>query len=249
MGEPTIAGVPESESGMQALEEAPSSGNFWSQAPSPSNIQSSHSSVLDGLASALPIDQLQLKAGSFPCLSAPQLASALSAPQFWGSSSVDSSIQLPVGAVGIQAGAYGIQGSPQMPQVASLQMPWLTPWQSQSIPVTVAEPTALGKEGTEPEPTLKRGRDQTENGMSTDSMQPSKRLAVDKPETENAKMLVGGVAHKPNSKGECEGVKNQSQAGNANEGLDTESPNTSSHSSSPEAGSLRTSDPTNLSVV
>ena len=242
--------LPESAAGMQALEEAPSSGNFWNQAPSPSNIQSSQSSVLDGLASAsLPIDQLQLKAGSFPRLSAPQSASALSAPQFWGSSSVDSSIQLPLGAVGIQAGAYGIQGSPQMPQVASLQMPWLTPWHSQSVAVTVPEPTAQCKEGAEPEPTLKRGRDQKENGMPTESMQPSKRLAVDKPGAESAEMLVGGVAQEPNSNRECEGVKDHSQAGNANDGLDTDSPNTSSHSSSPEAGSLRASDPANLTVM
>ena len=238
------------EAGMQALEEVPSSGNFWSQAPSPSNIQSSQSSVLDGLASAsLPIDQLQLKAGSFPRLSAPQSASALSAPQFRVSSSVESSIQLPVGAVGIQAGAYGIQGSPQMPQVASLQMPWLAPWHNQNVPVTVAEPTPLCKEGTEPEPTLKRGRNQKENGMPTDAMQPSKRLAVDKPEAENAEKLVGHVAQGRNSERGCEGVKEQSQAGNTNDGLAMGSPNTSSHSSSPEAGSLRASDPADLRVM
>lgn len=235
---------------IQALEEAPSSGNFWSQVPSPSNIQSSHSSVLDGLASAsLPIDQLQLKAGSFPRLSAPQSTSALSAPQFWGSSSVDSSMQLPVGAVGIQAGAYGIQGSPQMPQVASLQMPWMMPWQSQSVPVTVAEPTLLCKEGTEPEATLKRGRDQKESGMPINTMQPSKRLAVDKPEAENAEKLAGVCAQEPNKKRGCEASKEQSQAGNTSDGLDMDSPNTSSHSSSPEAGALRALDPANLKVM
>ena len=237
------------EAGIQAVEEAPSSGNFWSQVPSSSNIQSSQSSVLDGLPSAsLPIDQLQLKAGSFPRLSAPQPTSALSAPQFWGSSSVDSSIQLPVGAVGIQAGAYGIQGSPQMPQVAPLQMPWLAPWPSQSVPVTVAEPTPLGKEGTVLEPTLKRGRDQQENGMPIDSMQPSKRLAVDKPEAEDTMKLVKGVAPEPNSQREVDGVKEHSQAGDRNDSLANDSPNTSSHSSSPEAGSLRAADPAKSKV-
>ena len=236
--------------GAQAREEAPSSGNFWSQVPSPSNIQSSQSSVLDGLASAsLPIDQLQLKAGSFPHLSAPQPASALSAPQFWGSSSVDSNIQLPVGAVGIQAGSYGIQGSPQMPQVASLQMPWLTPWLGQSVPVTVAEPMPLCKEGTVLEPTLKRARDQKENGMPIDSTHTSKRLAIDKPEAENTRKLVKGVAPEPDCQRECVGVKDHSQAGDRNDGLANDSPNTSSHSSSPEAGSLRASDPANLKVM
>ena len=238
------------EVGMQTLEEAPSSGNFWSQMPSPSNIQSSQSSVLDGLAAAsLPIDQLQLKAGSFPCLAAPQSTSARSAPQFWGSSSVDSNIQLPVGAVGIQAGAYGIQGSPQMPQVASLQMPWLPSWHSQGMPVTVAEPMSLCNEGTVLEPTLKRGRDQKENGMPTDSVKPSKRQAMEKPESENAEKLVRGVAQQPSSMRGPEGAKGQGQAGKASEGLETDSPNTSSHSSSPEAGALRAPDPVNLKVM
>lgn len=217
--------------------------------PSPSNIQSSQSSVLDGLASAsLPIDQLQLKAGSFPRLLAPHSASALSAPQFWGSSSVDSNMQLPVGAVGIQAGAYGIQGSPQMPQVASLQMPWLAPWHGQSIPVTVAEPVPMCKEPVV-EPTLKRGRDQKENGMPLESVQPSKRLAVERSEAENKEKLMGIAAQEPNSRRGSEGFKEQGLAGNANAGLDTDSPNTSSHSSSPEVGPLRGSDPASLKVM
>lgn len=232
------------EADMQALEEAPSSGNFWSQAPSPSNIQSSQSSVLDGLASAsLPIDQLQLKAGSFPRLAAPQAASALSAPQFWGSASVESNIQLPVGAVGIQAGAYGIQGSPQMPSVSPLQTPWLTSWHSQSVPLTVAEPAPLCNEG---EPTLKRTREQKANGMSSDSMRPSKRSAIDKPQPEKAEKSTESAAQEPNSKMPEARVKEPGQPG---DGLETDSPNTSSHSSSPEAGPLRASDPANSKVV
>ena len=232
--------------GLQALEEAPSSGHFWSQVPSPSNIQSSQSSVLDGLTSAsLPIDQLQLKAGSFPRLPAPQSASALSAPQFWGSASVESSIQLPVGAVGIQAGAYGIQGSPQMPPVSPVQMPWLTSWHSQSMPVTVAEPMPLCTEGMLSEATLKRSRDQKANGMSSDLMRPNKRLAIDKPQTEKPEKVLESASREPNSKMPGGRVKEQVQPGQASNGLDSDSPNTSSHSSSPEAVPVREADPAN----
>ncbi|KAL3150604.1 hypothetical protein ABBQ32_000411 [Trebouxia sp. C0010 RCD-2024] len=236
--------------GSCALEEAPSSGNFWSQVPSPSNIQSSQSSVLDGLTSAsLPIDQLQLKAGSFPRLPALQSAPALSAPQFWGSASVESNIQLPVGAVGIQAGAYGIQGSPQMPPVSPLQMPWLTSWHSQSVPVTVAQPASLCKEGMPSEVTLKRGRDQKANGMSSDSTRPSKRMTLDKSQPEKLERATESTAHEPNSKLPEARVKEQVQPGQPSSGLDTESPNTSSHSSSPEAGPLRAAGPANFKVM
>lgn len=240
----------EGAAGLQALEEAPSSGNFWSQVPSPSNIQSSQSSVLDGLTSAsLPIDQLQLKAGSFPRLPALQSAPALSAPQFWGSASVESNIQLPVGAVGIQAGAYGIQGSPQMPPVSPLQMPWLTSWHSQSVPVTVAQPASLCKEGMPSEVTLKRGRDQKANGMSSDSTRPSKRMTLDKSQPEKLERATESTAHEPNSKLPEARVKEQVQPGQPSSGLDTESPNTSSHSSSPEAGPLRAAGPANFKVM
>lgn len=99
------------------------------------------------------------------------------------------------------------------------------------------------------EPTLKRGRDQKENGMPLASMQPSKRLAVDKSEAENTEKLAGNVAQEPNSKRGSEGFKDQGLAGNANAGLETDSPNTSSHSSSPEVGSLRASDPASLKVM
>ena len=226
---------------MQGLEDAPSSGNFWSQVPSASNIQSSQSSVLDGLGSAsLPIDQLQLKAGtSFPRLSAPQSTSALSAP-FWGSASVDSNIQLPVGAVGIQAGSYGIQSSPQLPQGGSLQMPWLTAW-SQSIPVTVAEPMPLSKEISTAEPPLKRSRDHSENGEPVDS-KPSKRAASDhKIQPDRVKHALGSSAAREPVKGMHETVNGQAESAKQgpSAGLDSDSPNTSSHSSSPEAGALR----------
>lgn len=206
--------------------------------------------MLDGLTSAaLPIDQLQLKAGSFPHLPAPQSASALSAPQFWASATVESNIQLPVGAVGIQAGAYGIQGSPQMPPVSPLQMPWLTSWHSQSVPVTVAEPVPLCKEGMPPEAALKRGRDQKANGMSSDSTRPSKRVALDKPQPEKPERVTESTAQEPNSKMLEARVKEQVQPSQPSNCVDTESPNTSSHSSSPEAGPLRAADPANFKVV
>lgn len=226
---------------MQALEEAPSSGNFWSQVPSPSNIQSSQSSVLEGLGSAsLPIDQLQLKAGSFPRLSAPQSTSALSAP-FWGSSSVDGNIQLPVGAVGIQAGSYGIQNSPQVPQGPALQMPWLTSW-NQAVPVTVAEPMLLCKEASLPENTLKRGRDQKENGEPVDS-KPCKRVAAEKAQAQAKQAAGGSSAREPCSNKSVHNHEDAAGKQGAGSGLEAGSPNTSSHSSSPETGSLRASDP------
>ena len=216
--------------------------------PSPSNLQSSQSSVLEGLGSAsLPIDQLQLKAGSFPRLSAPQSTSAVSAPHFWGSASVDSNIQLPAGAIGIQPGSYGFQGSSQMPQGSSLQMPWSTSW-SQGVPMTVAE--AVCKDVNISEPSLKRSRDQREmgdqkeNGEPVDS-KPSKRLAGDKPQPAKAKEAEGnraevqptGSVHKI-AEVDAEGGKEI-----AGGGLDAGSPNTSSHSSSPETGPVRASDP------
>ena len=235
---------------MQALEEAPSSGNFWSRVPSPSNLQSSQSSVLEGLGSAsLPIDQLQLKAGSFPRLSAPQSTSALSAPHFWGSASVDSNIQLPAGAVGIQAGSYGFQGSPQVPQGPSLQMPWLTSW-SQGGPITVAEPVC--KDVSVSEPSLKRGRDrresiaeQKDNGEPVDS-KPSKRLAGQRPQPAQATQLEGSsIEMQPNnSVDKMANVDAEAGKQIAGDGPDTGSPNTSSHSSSPETGAVGALDPT-----
>lgn len=111
--------------------------------------------------------------------------------------------------------------------------------------MTVDEPVPMCKDSVR-EPTLKRGRDQKENGMTIESMHPSKRLAVDKSEAEK---LVRTVAQEPNSKRESEGFKEQDLAGNANAGVETESPNTSSHSSSPEVGPLRPSDPASLKVV
>ncbi len=198
-------------------DEAPSSGNLWSRVPSPSNIQSSQSSVLDGLASAaLPIDQLQLKAAAFPCLSAPQQTSVLSAPQLWGQTvSMDSSQQMPTGALGMQG---------------SSQTPWLTSW-SQSMPVSSVQPKAPSHEKTGSELTLKRQRSQDANGEPVDS-KPSKRVATEDP----AQAIVASAAREQDSSRD---MKEEMQVTTGEGGADTGSPNNSSHSSSPETALMK----------
>lgn len=213
---------------VQVTDEAPSSVNFWSRVPSPSNIQSSQSSVLEGLGSApLPIDQLQLKAAAFPSLSAPQQTSPLSAPQFWVGAGIDSRQQMPTGAAGMQG---------------SSQTPWLSSW-SQSMPVSSVQPKAASNKLDGSECTLKRERSKDENGEPVDS-KPCKRMATE----EAAEAVVSCAAvegDNRDAKGACVDGTVEQNSGREQRidaveaGADTGSPNNSSHSSSPEHASMK----------
>lgn len=206
--------------GSRVTDEALTSGNFWSRVPSPSNIQSSQSSVLEGLGSApLPIDQLQLKAAALPTLAAPQKSSAHSVPQLW-----DTTQQAPSGPVGVQG---------------SSQTRWLSSW-SQSLPVTSVQPKAPSQENFGSELTLKRERSEGEDGEPVDS-KPSKRKAPGELTT-GTKAVENGTADEEQGCSRDAAKIVQAPAGGggaAGGGVDTGSPNNSSHSSSPETALAR----------
>ena len=199
-------------------DEGLTSGNFWSRVPSPSNIQSSQSSVLEGLGSApLPIDQLQLKAAALPTLAAPQQASAHAAPQLW-----DTTQQAPTGAIGVQG---------------SSQTPWLSSW-SQSLPVSSVQPKAMAEEVIGSELTLKRERSEGDDGEPVDS-KPSKRKATGEL-TAETKALENATADLEQGCSRDAAKAVQAPAGGGGDvGADTGSPNNSSHSSSPETALAR----------
>jgi len=203
---------------VQVTDEGLTSGNFWSRVPSPSNIQSSQSSVLEGLGSApLPIDQLQLKAAALPTLAAPQQASAHAAPQLW-----DTTQQPPAGAIGVQG---------------SSQTPWLSSW-SQSLPVSSVQPKAASEKLIGSELTLKRERSEREDGEPVDS-KPSKRKATGELTTET-KAVENGTADLEQGCIRDAAKAVQAPAGGGGDvGADTGSPNNSSHSSSPETALAR----------
>lgn len=193
---------------VQVPDEAPSSVNYWSRLPSPSNIHSSQSSILDHLGSAsLPIEQLQLKA-SLPGATLPQQL-----PTPWGSGSTDN--------------------SPPLPQTTAMQSssqtPWLSAW-SQNVlqkPGGVNVPDhAVGSKMT-----LKRAGSPHENGEPVDS-KPTKQRKLHEFQTCHSGD-VNGCNHnseKVSLQAQHEAVLRDTTDNNA----DTGSPNTSSHSSSPE---------------
>ena len=205
---------------MQVTDEGLTSGNFWSRVPSLSNIQSSQSSVLEGLGSApLPIDQLQLKA-ALPTLAAPQQPSAHAAPQLW-----DATQQPPAGAIGVQG---------------SSQTPWLSSW-SQSLPISSVQPKAASEELIGSELTLKRERSEREDGEPVDS-KPSKRKATGELTTETKAVENGTVDLEQRcSRDAANAVQAPAGVGGVggDVGADTGSPNNSSHSSSPETALAR----------
>ena len=203
---------------MQVTDEGLTSGNFWSRVPSPSNIQSSQSSVLEGLGSApLPIDQLQLKAAALPTLAAPQQPSAHAAPQLW-----DTTQQAPTGAIGVQG---------------SSQTPWLSSW-SQSLPVSSVQPKAPSEELIGSELTLKRERREGEVGEPVDS-KPSKRKATGELTTETKPVENGTVDQEPSCSRDAAKAVQAPAGGGGDVGADIGSPNNSSHSSSPETALAR----------
>lgn len=181
-------------------------------------MQSSQSSVLEGLGSAsLPIDQLQLKAAAIPCLSPPQQTSALAIPQFW-----DTTHPPPTGAIGMQG---------------SSQTPWLSSG-SQSVPVSSVQPKAPSQEPNGSELTLKRGRSEDEFGAPVNS-KPSKRTATESKSSKEGVMVNGGIGTEVACSKHEEASK-QAPAGRCgNAGGETGSPDTSSHSSSPESASVK----------
>ncbi|KAL0024665.1 hypothetical protein WJX77_006897 [Trebouxia sp. C0004] len=205
--------------GSRVTDEGPTSGNLWSRVPSPSNIQSSQSSVLGGLGSApLPIDQLQLKAAALPTLAAPQRAAAAhAAPQLW-----DTTQQPPTGAIGVQG---------------SSQTPWLSSW-SQSLPVSSVQPKALSEELIGSELTLKRERSEGEDGEPVDP-QPSKRKATGELTTKTEAMENGTADIEQGCSRDAAKAVQAPAGGVDDAGADTGSPNNSSHSSSPETALAR----------
>lgn len=191
---------------LQVADEVPLSASFWGQVPSPSNMQSSQSSVLEGLGSApLPIDQLHLKTTSLPGLTLPQ---QLPAP--WGSGSTDNS------PPGFSQG-IAMQGSSQTP--------WLSAWSNNAVhkPVTIQ----ASKQPVDSHGLVKRERSGNENGEPVDS-KPSKRP---KPESEVGR--VGGATDQPPD-GSQHAVRNGALKVADKTEEETGSPNTSSYSSSPE---------------
>ena len=196
---------------MQVPDEAPSSVNIWSHLPSPSNIQSSQSSVLDGLgSSALPIEQLQLK-GNLPGLTLPH---QLPAP--WGIAPTDNSPPVPSQA------PIAMQGSSQTP--------WLPAWSQDMLhqPATgqVSNHANDGQVG------LKRTCSPDENGEPVDSKL-SKRPKLHGLHGCNLEGYnTCGLSNQQMAQHtKREGVLKEAKDNNE----DTGSPNTSSHSSSPEA--------------
>ena len=203
---------------MQVTDEGLTSGNFWSRVPSPSNIQSSQSSVLEGLGSApLPIDRLQLKAAALPTLVAPQQASAHAVHQLW-----DTSQQPPTGAIGVQG---------------SSQTPWLSSW-SQSLPVSSVQPKAPSEELIGSELTLKRERSEGEDGEPVDS-KPSKRKATGEVTTETLAVENGTADIEQGCSRDAAKAVQAPAGGVGDASADTGSPNNSSHSSSPETALAR----------
>ncbi|KAA6423111.1 MAG: hypothetical protein FRX49_07098 [Trebouxia sp. A1-2] len=204
--------------GSRVTDEGPASGNFWSRVPSPSNIQSSQSSVLEGLGSArLPIDQLQLKAAALPTLAAPQQPSAHAAPQLWATPQNS------------PAGAIGAQGSSQTP--------WLSSW-SQSLPVSSVQPKAPSEEFMGSELTLKRKRSEGDDGEPVDSKASKRKATAER--TADTKAVQDGTADQEQGYSrDAAQVVQAPAAGVGDVGADTGSPNNSSHSSSPETALAR----------
>lgn len=195
----------------QVPDEAPSSVNFWSHLPSPSNMHSSQSSVLDNLGSAsLPIEQLQLKA------SLPGVAVPIQLPAPWGTGSTDNSPSVPH--------SVAMQGSSQTP--------WLPAWSQKMMQKPTMAQTHDCAKG--PNTSLKRSCSPDENGEPVDS-KPTKQRKL-----HELQRCCSGGANACNH--DCqqpaqqvkhtkhETVLQEAKDNNA----DTGSPNTSSHSSSPE---------------
>lgn len=199
---------------LQAPDEAPSSVNIWSHLPSPSNIQSSQSSVLDGLgSSALPIEQLQLK-GNLPGLTLPH---QLPAP--WGVAPTDNSPPVPSQA------PMAMQGSSQTP--------WLPAW-SQNMLHKPA--TGQGDHGSNQvngsQVGLKRTCSPDENGEPVNSKLSKRPKLHELHECNSEAYKTCGLSNQQMAQHtKREGVLKEAKENNE----DTGSPNTSSHSSSPEA--------------
>lgn len=205
-------------------DEAPSSVNFWSHVPSPSNLQSSQSSVLDAIGSAaLPIEQLQLKAANLPGLTLPH---QLPAP--WGTASTDNSPPVL---------------SQAMPAQGSSQTPWLSGWSQNTLqkPTTVQVPN----QGNVSERGLKRTCSPDENGEPVDSKLTKRPKLFEYEGCKAGGTNICGRDNQLNGQhAKHDGVLTETKDNNA----DTGSPNTSSHSSSPETAVIEHDDQRPLPV-
>ena len=166
--------------------------------------------MLDAIGSAaLPIEQLQLKAANLPGLTLPH---QLPAP--WGTASTNNSPPVL---------------SQAMPAQGSSQTPWLSGWSQNTLqkPPT----TQVNNQANANERGLKRTCSPDENGEPVDSKL-TKRPKLH--EYEGCKPGVtnrcGRDSQLDGQHAKCDGVLKEAKANNA----DTGSPNTSSHSSSPE---------------